>query len=279
MKYLNGEFYVEVKSYRYKIHPTEKTILRKQVEPKSLRTQYQVQNGTQIRRNQKVIKNDNDELTVKNHSRNKQPIQQQQKLKPPNCPSCKRNIRSKFDKSYKCRNCEYKIDKQKHQIDKNVRRQDHNLSIRLPYADRKITDIRMNMVNTTYNPTKDMFNKLQELKGKTKLKFFLKKSKYYNETKNIKFQSQEDPFSKNAQGINKNYYEVLLVMKFLQTEPQFKNMSFIYYLLYYTVIKNRYEKEIVDNRYENNDNDYPNYEDLITPKHYIGVKSDNMMLR
>ena len=29
----------------------------------------------------------------------------------------------------------------------------------------------MNMVNTTYNTTEDMINKLQELKGKTKLKF------------------------------------------------------------------------------------------------------------
>ena len=29
----------------------------------------------------------------------------------------------------------------------------------------------MNMVNTNYNSTEDMFNKLQELKGKTKLNF------------------------------------------------------------------------------------------------------------
>ena len=137
----------------------------------------------------------------------------------------------------------------------------------------------MNMVNTTYNSTKDMFNKLQELKGKTKLKFYKNESNYYNETKNIKFQSQEDLFSKNAQGIKKNYYEVILVMKFLQTEPQFKNLSFIYYVSYYTVIKNRYEKDVVDNRYENNDNDYPNYEDLVTSKQYIGVRSDNVMLR
>ena len=28
----------------------------------------------------------------------------------------------------------------------------------------------MNMVNTNYNSTEDMINKLQELKGKTKLK-------------------------------------------------------------------------------------------------------------
>ena len=79
MKYLNGQYYVEVKDHRYKIHPTEKIILRLRDEPKSLRTQYQVQNDTQIRRNQKVIKNDNDQLIIKNYPRSKkQSIIQQQ---------------------------------------------------------------------------------------------------------------------------------------------------------------------------------------------------------
>ena len=67
MKYLNGENFVEVRDHRYKIHPTENFILRKRHEPKSLRTQYQVKNETEIRRNQKVIKNDNDQLIVKNY--------------------------------------------------------------------------------------------------------------------------------------------------------------------------------------------------------------------
>ena len=39
-----------------------------------------------------------------------------------------------------------------------------------------------------------------------------------------------------------------MVMKFLQTKPQFKNMNINYYDLYYTVIKNRNEKKIVDNQ-------------------------------
>ena len=133
MKYLNGEYYVEVKDHRYKIHPTENIILRKRDEPKSLRTQYQVQNETQIRRNQKVIKNDNDQLVVKN----KQPINQQQKFKLPNCPSCKQNTWIEFDKGYYCTNCEYIINKQKHQINKNIRRQDHDFSSRLNYAKKK----------------------------------------------------------------------------------------------------------------------------------------------
>ena len=55
MKNLNGEYYVEVKGHRYKIHPTENIILRKRDPPISLRTQYQVQNDTQIGKDRKVI--------------------------------------------------------------------------------------------------------------------------------------------------------------------------------------------------------------------------------
>ena len=131
MKYLDNNYYVEVKDHRYRIHPNENIILGLRDEPKSLRTQYQVQNETQIRRNQKVIKNDNDQLVVKNYpkNKNKQPIIQQ---KLPNCPSCKINNWLEFDRGYYCKNCEYIINKQKHQIDKKVHRQevkDHRYKI------------------------------------------------------------------------------------------------------------------------------------------------------
>ena len=97
MKYLNGEFYVEVKDHRYKLHPNENLILRKRDPSTSLRTQYQVQNGTQIRKNQKIVKNNNNQLVVKNYPKNKQPIQQQY-FKLPNRPSCKQNKCLEFDK-------------------------------------------------------------------------------------------------------------------------------------------------------------------------------------
>ena len=42
--------------------------------PKSFRTQYQVHFETQIGKNQKVIRNDNDELIVKNCPKNKKPF-------------------------------------------------------------------------------------------------------------------------------------------------------------------------------------------------------------
>ena len=118
MEYLDNNYYAEVKDHRYRIHPTEKIILRLRDKPKSLRTQYQVQNETQIRRNQKVIKNENDQLIVKNYVINNQPNSQQPKFKPPNCPICKQNNWLEFDKCYYCNNCEFIINKQRQQIDK-----------------------------------------------------------------------------------------------------------------------------------------------------------------
>ena len=131
------------------------------------------------------------------------------------------------------------------------------------------------MVNTTYNLTKGMINNLQSLKGKTKLKFYENISKYY---KNRNFQSQEDPFSKNAQGISKIYHEVLLLMKFLQTKPQIKNMNISYYDLYYTVINVRDENSDLDNQYEDDYNDYINFNDIV-PNHHIGIKPRETILK
>ena len=79
----------------------------------------------------------------------------------------------------------------------------------------------------------------------------------------------EDPLGRNAQGI-KIYHEVFLLMKFLQIKHQVNNTNFNSYDLYYTVIKTRDEKEIVDNQYENG---------FITPNQCIGIKNVNVILR
>ena len=92
--------------------------------------------------------------------------------------------------------------------------------------------------------------------------------------KNRIFQTQEDPFSKNAQGISKIYHEILLLMKLLQTKPKIKNMNINYYDSYYTVIKSR------DGKNENSENDYNNFNDIITtPHHYVGIKPRETILR
>ena len=72
----------------------------------------------------------------------------------------------------------------------------------------------MNMVNTIYNSTGDIIDKLQELKGKAKLKFYKNISNYYDEMNIKNFNFEQDTFSKNAEGISKIYHEVLLLMKF-----------------------------------------------------------------
>ena len=130
----------------------------------------------------------------------------------------------------------------------------------------------MNMVNTTYNSTEDMIDKLQQLKGKTNLKFFKNLNNYYTEMKNKNFQTQQDPFANKSQGISAIYHEVILLMKFLQTKSQVKNMNINYCDLYYTVIKVRHENKDIDNQYENDDNDYINFNDFIASNHYVGIK-------
>ena len=128
-------------------------------------------------------------MIVKNYPKdnNKQPIIQKQRFKPPNCPSCNRNNWLEFDKGYYCTICEYIFNKQRHEIDKNIRRQDHDFSTRLNYANKKIREIYINMVNTTYNSTEDMIDKLQQLKGKIKLKFYKNINNYYTEMKKKTF--------------------------------------------------------------------------------------------
>ena len=83
----------------------------------------------------------------------------------------------------------------------------------------------MNMVNTTYNSTEDMIQKLQQFEGKTKLKFYRKISNYY---KNMNIRFDEDPFAKNTQGLSKIYHEVLLLIKYIQTKPQVKTVNINY---------------------------------------------------
>ena len=120
-----------------------------------------------------------------------------------------------------------------------------------------------------------MINELQQLKGKTKLKFFKNKGNYYDNM-NIRF--DEDAFARNAQGISKTYHKVLKLMKFLQTKPQVKNMNINFYDLFYTVIKTRDGNDNIDNEFENDDNDYINFSNIV-PIHYIGIKKNNEIIK
>ena len=72
------------------------------------------------------------------------------------------------------------------------------------------------MVNNPLNTTEDMIKNLQELKRKTKLKFYKKICNCYDKMNN---KMHEDPFARNSRGVSKLYQEVLLLMKALQTKP------------------------------------------------------------
>ena len=87
--------------------------------------------------------------------------------------------------------------------------------------------------------------------------------------KNKNFQTQEDHFARTTQGISKIYHEVLLLMKFLQTKAQVKNMNINYFDLYYTVIRIRDENTDKDSQYENNENDCINFNDFKLPNQNI----------
>ena len=125
----------------------------------------------------------------------------------------------------------------------------------------------MNMDITTYDTTEDMINKIQELKGETKLKF-CENLRNYNDGMNIRnFKFEKEIFSKNVQG-TKIHHEVILLMKFLQTKPHVKNMNINYYDLFYTIVKN---KENVDDKSEKIENIYISLKDVIIPNRYIGI--------
>ena len=64
-------------------------------------------------------------------------------------------------------------------------------------------------------------------------------------------------------------------MKFLQKKPQAKNMNIKYYDLYYTIVKNRDDKETVD---QQNEDDYKNYDSFIIPNNDIRIKPRETIL-
>ena len=56
-------------------------------------------------------------------------------------------------------------------------------------------------------------------------------------------------------------------------------MNISYYDLFYTVIKVRDENNYIDNQYGDDNNDYINFKDIITPNHSIGIKPRETILK
>ena len=92
MTCLNNKNYVEVIDKRYIFHPNENVKLRERKEPKSIRFRYQVQNNMKIRKNEKVFKNDNDELELERYPRKKKLKIEKLKYILPSRASRKQNV-------------------------------------------------------------------------------------------------------------------------------------------------------------------------------------------
>ena len=138
------------------------------------------------------------------------------------------------------------------------------------------------MVNTKDYTTQDMIDKLQQVKGRTKLKIYRKISNLHDEMDYRRngdaFQFEEDILSKNVKKIRENYHGVLLLMKISQTKPQVRSVNIKCYDLFSTVIKNRVDQEIANDHYRN-DKDYVYYDDFIIPNFDVGIKLCETSLR
>ena len=74
MDYLDGKIFVEIEGKRHTIHSTDKNFLGIRKRPNFLRTKYQVQNETKIRKNQKVAQNIRRKKVKRYPKRNNNPI-------------------------------------------------------------------------------------------------------------------------------------------------------------------------------------------------------------
>ena len=112
-----------------------------------------------MRKNQKVVEI-NGKLEVKNYPRNEKPITHL-KLNHLIVLFVNKTIGSILIEVIFVRIVNILIMNKSIKMIKKFHRQNHNFSITLPYANKKIREIWMNMVNTAYKSTEDMINKLQ----------------------------------------------------------------------------------------------------------------------
>ena len=102
-------------------------------------------------------------------------------------------------------------------------------------------EVPFSIMNTKNKTIKDMINKLEKLKGKTKLEFHQDFIKYYDAMNYLRTSGnlhfEEDPFSINAKNVAFIMHEALL-RKLFPTKPQSKKKNINYFDLYYTIILN-----------------------------------------
>ena len=122
MKNFIGNYYVEVKHKRYSIHSNERNELRLGEKTKSLGTQYQFQNDTQIRENHKVFKIKMLKLSLRINLKTNNHLFNNLKINYLIVLVAKEKKWTCFYQGYKCQTPEYVfvINKQKHQFNEKV---------------------------------------------------------------------------------------------------------------------------------------------------------------
>ena len=129
-------------------------------------------------------------------------------------------------------------------INKNIRLinkyLDRQWTFQEDYSIKKTTKaINYSFMSRKYRKTKNTIDKINKLKGETKLKFERNFSIYCDEMnyhrQKRKFSFEEDLFSNIAHSNTRIMHEVLLMMNFLHTKPQIKDKNKIYNDLFYAI--------------------------------------------
>ena len=114
---LEQKNYLDITDIIHDIHPTETITLRGRKEPIYPRTHHEVNNETNIRRSQKVIKNEKGELELKSYPERKSEKKTKffRKIKG---SICKEKQFIDYDKRICCQKCVFIVNKQKNSRDR-----------------------------------------------------------------------------------------------------------------------------------------------------------------
>ena len=235
MNYLNGIYYVEVKDKRHIFDLKERFILRELQQPNYLGTHYQIFNGTNSRKKEKVIENLYNEMEVKFYPKEETNIVEKPKL---GVERSWCNVQSliESDERNHCKTCHFNNNKRKHQLDEKVFRQNRNLFTSLPYANENIKEIHFSLIKRLYESTKKMADNLKHSQGLENKKFKQECSNIHDEMncsrQNGQFMFEKKPLKKGAGGVALIMHWVLIMLKFFKRKPQIKNRKRTYYLYY-----------------------------------------------
>ena len=173
MKHHIGKNYVEEKDKPYIIKPNENFISGERKKNKIIEKSKSSNDRKKLEKNQKLIQTANDDLEVKGYPKERRLFLEKTKI-------IKFLVVLFVNRSIGLISIEYILVVivnllEKHQISKEVFKWDRNISSTLPYANIKDQrNIFFSLANREFESTKDIINKWQLFKEKTKLGYYQK---------------------------------------------------------------------------------------------------------